>query len=102
MMYDCVCRFCGCAGFCLDKDSKVECQYFTIPEAKEGIHMTIREVLPARKMDLDIHLMDGSGKTVEVVKTTSKEAIETDMRILDKEYEYIIPLTRKIIFYVKV
>lgn len=64
--------------------------------------MTIREALPARKMNLNIHVIDRYGRTVEVIKTTSKEAIEADMRILDKEYEYIIPLTRKIIFYVKV
>lgn len=62
--------------------------------------MTIENALPDRKVRIELHLLDSEGKTLDI--------LESDNRNIDwleqwgsMEYDYMIPLTKRYIFYAR-
>ena len=66
----------------------------------KGENMMIKDALPSRKVRIELHLLDQNGITLDVLESNSR-----DERFLDTwgsmEYDYMIPLTKRYIFYVR-
>ena len=62
--------------------------------------MMIKDALPSRKVRIELHLLDQNGITLDVLESDSR-----DESFLDTwgslEYDYMIPLTKRYIFYAR-
>lgn len=62
--------------------------------------MILKDALPARKVLIELHMMDSEGKTLDVLESNNR-----DERFLDTwgsmEYDYMIPMTKRYIFYAR-
>lgn len=62
--------------------------------------MMLKDALPARKVRIELHLLDQNGITLDVLESDNR-----DERFLDTwgsmEYEYMIPMTKRYIFYAR-
>lgn len=62
--------------------------------------MILKDALPGRKVRIELHVLDQNGKTLDVLESDNR-----DDNFLDTwgsmEYDYMIPMTKRYIFYAR-
>ena len=62
--------------------------------------MMLKDALPSRKVRIELHLLDQNGITLDVLESDSRD--ESFLNTWGSlEYDYMIPLTKRYIFYVR-
>ena len=62
--------------------------------------MTIENALPDRKVRIELHLLDSEGKTLDILESDNRN-IDWLAQWGSMEYDYMIPLTKRYIFYAR-
>lgn len=62
--------------------------------------MSIKEALPDRKVRIELHVMDKTGKTLNTIESDNRNIDFINM-FGSLEYDYMIPLSKRYIFYVR-
>lgn len=63
--------------------------------------MVIKDALPSRKVKMELHLLDPEGKTLRSAEGDNRDPEFMGM-YGSLEYDYMIPLTKRYIFYARV
>lgn len=62
--------------------------------------MILKDALPERKVRIELHLLDPEGRTLDILESDNRN-IDWLMQWGSLEYDYMIPLTKRYIFYVR-
>lgn len=62
--------------------------------------MILKDALPARKVKIELHLLDQQGKTLDILKSDNRNK-EWLSKWGNIEFDYVIPLTRVYTFYTR-
>lgn len=62
--------------------------------------MSIKDALPDRKVRIELHVMDKTGKTLNTIESDNRNIDFINM-FGSMEYDYMIPLSKRYIFYVR-